>query len=248
MPSSAAAARAFYRPGEPAAAIFLEKAAILRGPDAARYRLLSPAGDAALREFCAAVGVPLTDPDMNGSPEARLRAVTLALEPDLLLLAPPRWELVWASVCFPTRWSLAGKLGRPLGEIHGAVPGLNAALGRGIETFFARLAPGAGWERANWGLTASAARDQHPALAVPVMRPDSGLADVLLSIERQHFLKLPASGAVAFGIRVVRHRLDRALATAGPAVRAGLCEKLRTMPPEVAAYKGIPPDWWRRLL
>ncbi len=40
-------------------------------------------------------------------------------------------------------------------------------IGGKIATFFARLAPGEGWRRANWGLSASCARNQHPSRTGP---------------------------------------------------------------------------------
>src|SRR5262249_2194981 len=60
--------------------------------------------------------------------------------------------LVGASLCFPTRWRLAEKLGRPLLEIHAPVPGFADALGDPVARFFARLAPDQGVWRANWGI------------------------------------------------------------------------------------------------
>ena len=240
-------ADAFYFSTSPSCAVLTEKQAILDGPAASLYRLISPEGDAVLREWAEIFlgELPLTTSEDEAARIANHRAVTLACEPDLLLLRPPHWELVWASVCFPTRWSLVGKLHRPLREIHAAVPDLNATLGRQIDVFFARLAPGQSWQRANWGLAASAQRNQHPSLPLPGIWPDVAPADLFLRIERQQFFKLPVSSALAFGIRIAIYPLDAVLADA--AIRCGLREKLRTMPRAVSAYKGIPPDWWQTL-
>ena len=169
----------------------------------------------------------------------------LALEPDWLLLADPDWRLVWASVCFPTRWSLAGKAGLPLPDIHAAVPGLNHELGRKIDVFFGRLRPGESWARANWGLSASGERNQHPSRPFTPLCERTPDAVVSVRVESQDFCKLPQTGAIAFGIRILNFPLpgvrDR------PGIAAGLKSQLRTMPGEVAAYKGIPADFWRRL-
>ena len=177
--------------------------------------------------------------------QARHRAVTLALEPDWLLLAGPDWRLVWASVCFPTRWSLEGKAGRPLPDIHEAVPGLNRELGRKIDVFFDRLSPGDGWTRANWGLTANAARNQHPSRPFTPLSEGTPDAAVCVRVESQDFCKLPQTGAIAFGIRILNFPL--AGVRERPGIAAGLQTQLRTMPDEVAAYKAIPADFWRRL-
>ncbi|MEY4090242.1 MAG: hypothetical protein RJB55_2513, partial [Verrucomicrobiota bacterium] len=44
-------------------------------------------------------------------------------------------------LCFPTSWSLEEKIGRGLEEIHGPVPGLNAALGPSIHQVLGRHTP-----------------------------------------------------------------------------------------------------------
>ena len=174
------------------------------------------------------------------------RVVTLALEPDYLLLAPAPWRLVWASVCFPTRWSLEGKAGHGLAEIHAPVPGLNEELSHRIDRFFDRLRPGEGWRRANWGLSTNDHANQHPRLPYTPLSEQTPLDTVHVRVESQHLLKLPATGAVAFGIRILHFPLAQVVARR-PSVVAGLIARLRTMPRAVAAYKGIPDDFWRRL-
>ena len=56
---------------------------------------------------------------------------------------------------------------------------------------------------------------------------------------------MPVTGAIAFGIRI----LNFPLVEVGKQsiIAASLKERLRTMPVEVAAYKGIPGDFWQRL-
>ena len=53
------------------------------------------------------------------------------------------------------------------------------------------------------------------------------------------------TGAIAFGIRILTFPLTEIARR--PAIAAALKERLRTMPAEVAAYKGIPAEFWRRL-
>src|SRR5258708_419043 len=91
-------------------------------------------------------------------PRHRCLELGAAWEPDFLLLALDSMGnivLVGGCVCFPSSWSLAEKIGRPIDVIHGIVPGLNAAIGAQIQGFLKKLRPGACWLRANWGLSRS---------------------------------------------------------------------------------------------
>ncbi|MEZ5865467.1 MAG: DUF3445 domain-containing protein [Geminicoccaceae bacterium] len=49
--------------------------------------------------------------------------------------APEGYRLVGAFVAFPSRWSLAEKIGRPMPAIHAPVPGLEAAIGGPVGLF-----------------------------------------------------------------------------------------------------------------
>lgn len=228
----------FYAPTADGAPIRREKTAILED-DFFLYTLASGDGAAAFREFASALGHAdlASDGGDDSDRAAATRELTLRIEPDFLLLTPPDWTLAWASVCFPSRWSLEGKLRRPLPELHTPVPGLNAELGQKIATFFDRMVPGEGWTRANWGLSASAQRNQHPRLPMPTLTAMTPPEETFVRIEDQHLVKLPQTGAVAFGIRIFSFRLSDV--AHDPTVKAGLLEKLRTMPPEIANYKGL---------
>ena len=228
----------FYAPTAGGPTIRRQKASLL-DEAFSLYTLASQEGVPAFREFATALGHSdlATSVDHDPDQPASMRELTLRTEPDFLLLTPPGWTLAWASVCFPSRWSLEGKLHRPLPEVHEPVPGLNAELGRKITTFFDRMVPGEGWTRANWGLSASTHRNQHPRLPLPPLTAKTPAEETFVRIEDQHLLKLSQTGAVAFGIRVFSFRLGEVIRE--PAVRAGIAEKLRTMPPEIANYKGL---------
>lgn len=160
------------------------------------------------------------------------------LEPDFLLLSRDdegAFRMRAGCVCFPSSWSLAEKMGRTLEEIHGVVPGLNTALARPISGFLAKMLPGISWLRANWGLSRSAELNQHPSRKLPrldaTVRPD----EVWLRVEWQALVSLPQAGGVCFGIRVEVFAMEEVLRDAA----AGFARALRTMPDDVAAYKGI---------
>lgn len=171
---------------------------------------------------------------------AKLAALGRAVEPDLLLLAPDAagvFRPVAGSVCFPSSWSLAEKMGLPLEQIHGVVPGLNDQLGKAIQFYLARLPPGGVSLRENWGLSRSAELNQHPARHLPRLDASIGPGDVWLRVEDQALTRLPTSGGILFGIRIwTKSLLDL---RENPEERRGLRLALATMPDELAAYKGL---------
>ena len=226
-------AREFYAPTPEAAAVQREKQSILDHHEA-RQTLVTPEGHLAAVEFARTFGLSVNDQE---TPQDFCRSLSLALVPDLLFVQPPDWSLVWASVCFPSRWSLEGKAGRPLAWIHDAVPALNSDLGGKIATFFARLPPGEGWRRANWGLSASTRRNQHPDDPIPPLTAGTTPDQVFIRIEDQHLLKLPETGAIAFGIRIRSFTWQAVMQNQTLAAR--LLGKLRSMPSEIACYKAI---------
>lgn len=200
----------------------------------ARYAAIQPAGEPLLAEFAALA--------RTWFPEAgpSLRELGIALEPDFLLLAPDAdgfFRLHGGVLCFPTSWALEEKLGRTLDEIHGVVPGLNAALGGPLQQFLAKLRPGPAYLRANWGLAATPELNLHPALGRPRLAAPLDPDRIWLRIEHQALAALPTSGGVVFGIRIEVHPLRTVLADAS--VRAGLHRALATMPDAMVAYKGL---------
>ncbi|MBL9128031.1 MAG: DUF3445 domain-containing protein [Verrucomicrobiales bacterium] len=183
-------------------------------------------------------------PHFPGAPhdlDARALAASLGtrLEPDFVVLVrdagPPRVRA--ACVCFPSHWTPEDKLGATLARIHDAVPGLNEALGSSLDQFVARLRPGVAWLRANWGLTASPERNQHPSRGLPRLRLPVDASATWLRIEHQALVALPRTGAVVFGIRIEHRRLDAV--AADPVVARGLARALRGLPTPLATYKGI---------
>ncbi|MDE3107160.1 MAG: DUF3445 domain-containing protein [Acidobacteriota bacterium] len=165
------------------------------------------------------------------SDEHPIVAASRLVQEDLCLLERrDAWRLSAACVCFPSRWSLASKLGATLDEIHGPVPGYDDALAGPTNAFFDRLGAERSYWRLNWTLLDS------PVLHQPrgARRPPSGaLSDWFFRVERQTLRRLARSGAVVFTIRtcvapattLVREHPDfgehlwRALASAPPAVQ-----------------------------
>ncbi|MES2707078.1 MAG: heme-dependent oxidative N-demethylase subunit alpha family protein [Verrucomicrobiota bacterium] len=130
-----------------------------------------------------------------------------------------------------------GKWGLGVAAIHTAVPGLNASLGRSIDTLLARLTPGSAWFRHNWGLSRSAERNQHPSRSLPRLDAGVTLEEVHLRVEHQALVALPESGGILFAIRIASHPLTDV--RRDPEASSRLVRALRTMPADVAAYKGL---------
>lgn len=161
-------------------------------------------------------------------------------EPDILIVAPNaegEFVLVAGCVCFPSGWSLEEKIGLPVPEIHGVVPGLNAAIGTRISNFLARLKAGSAWSRSNWGISSTAELNQHPARGVNVLRADTSPESIWLRLEHQLLARLPGSDAVLFAIRLQNFLLTEIRER--PSLRAGLRRALATMPDAVATYKNL---------
>lgn len=167
------------------------------------------------------------------------------VQEDLCLMAPDgdTWRLIAASLCFPSRWRLADKLGRPMTAIHAPVPGFNERLARPVDRFFDRVEPGQAFMRLNWSVI------DDPTLFQPTGHGRDGIdetitaddagASVWLRIERQTFVRLPRSGALVFGIKTV---IDPLSVLAGrPDLAASLRDALADMPDDMRRYKSIAP-------
>jgi len=124
---------------------------------------------------------------------------------DFCILLPDaasgEYVLAAAVLCFPSRWLLSEKLGRPLTVVHDPVPDYDATLARRVNRVFEVLAPARPLVRVNWGLHPT------PELFLPLGRlekRENGAhegRDPYLRTERQTLVKLPETGAVAFGIK-----------------------------------------------
>jgi hypothetical protein len=217
-----------------------------------------PQAEAASRELLAAVarwcvethpdrfaceGDALRCPDARRVPLAErhpLEAAALLVQEDLCLLQPDAAGtliLVGACLCFPSRWRLAEKMGRPMLAIHGPVPGLNARIGATIDRFLLGLKAGNIYTRTNWSLTTDPALFQPVALPYGPIGPGDAGEQVFYRVERQTLRSLPESGAVLFGIRVHQHKLADFAAI--PAQRRALAAAVAALDASLVAYKSM---------
>lgn len=164
---------------------------------------------------------------------ALLRAGRL-VQDDLLLLTPAG-RLEAAVLCFPSRWRLADKIGRPLTAIHAPVPGYADILAGRVDRLFAALAHGRAVLRHNWSVL------DDPALFQPASGQGRRFAgdpgrDLVLRTERQTLTRLRTH--LLFTIRVRVAPLGSA--ASDPTAAAALASAVRGLSPELAAYKGLP--------
>lgn len=183
---------------------------------------------------------PVETIDLQGDALALCIAAARCIEADWVILSPDAAQhhpVMAGAVCFPSSWSLPAKLGQPIFGVHEPVPGLNQSLGGSIDTFLTRLSPAVFWERENWGLSADDRLDHHLSKPPAELGEHATLATTWLRWERQLLTRLPATRAILFGIKISIHRLDE-LATL-PVAADGLARALRTMPEDIAQYKGL---------
>ena len=124
-------------------------------------------------------------------------------------------RLVAGVLCFPASWSLTEKLGRPLAGVHDPVQVYDAGLAARVERLFAALRPGRPLMRMN------ALSYADPCLFQPRRendRRDRAVPPRFLRSERQCFVRLPRTGAVAFTIHTYVVPLEKL----SPADRAAL--------------------------
>jgi dimethylamine monooxygenase subunit A len=148
------------------------------------------------------------------------------------------FRLIGATLCSPSRWRLADKIGRSLAAIHALVPGYRETLERPVDRFFAHLKPGRAVWRLNWTIVDDPTPFQPMRIAatVPITADNAG-AHLWLRVERQTLRRLAETGAVVFTIRTHITRLDAAIGTASAA--SELAALLRDAPPATLAYKHI---------
>lgn len=151
-------------------------------------------------------GAVWTCPDgrrVADDPAQPLLTLGRLVQPDLCLMMPgPEGEhvLAGAILCFPARWTLAEKIGRPLLRIHRPVPSYDATMARRVQRLFDAVHVDRPLMRGN-----ALAHDdptlfwpKREAEKTPDRVPGSG---AYVRIERQCLIRLPVSRAVLFSIQ-----------------------------------------------
>lgn len=147
-------------------------------------------------------------------------------------------RLVGASLCFPSKWRLADKIGRDVASVHGPVPGYGETLARPVDRFFAALKPERIVWRTNWMIHDDPALfQQGGGPAVPAIEAVRAGEALWLRVERQTLRRLSHSDAIVFTIRTHVTKLRDALTSRAHA--DALAAAVRGMPPAIVAYRGM---------
>ncbi len=169
----------------------------------------------------------------------QLTAIGRLVCEDFCLLVPDdasgEYRLAAAVLCFPSRWLLSEKLGRPLTPIHTPVPDYAGDLARRVNRVFEALRPERPLVRVNWSVhpTPELFLPQSESEKIAPFRPGDE-ARFYLRTERQTLVRLPRTGAVAFGIKTSVTPVERL----APAVAQGLAGALRGLGDGMVGYKG----------
>ncbi|MCU0549279.1 MAG: DUF3445 domain-containing protein [Leptolyngbya sp. Prado105] len=143
-----------------------------------------------------------------------------------------QYLLTAASLCFPLRWRLREKLGRPLIEIHRPVPDYPERLASPVDQFFDRLKPEYPVFRLNWSIVDT------PELFLGYQSESHNTQeDLWIRVERQTVRRFEHS--ILFGIRTYRYPID--LIKQHPDWAKGLAASLAALSPEMQLYKNIQP-------
>jgi hypothetical protein len=204
----------------------------------------TPGADAACAELRAMLAGHLGIP-LRATTEHPLAEICPWAAEDFCLIRPSAEGplLIAAILCFPSRWRLADKIGRPLMAIHKPVPTYAETIGRPVDRFMGAIKPGRLAVRYNWSV------HEDPTLFQPTghgrgdfdpsITPENAGEALWLRVERQTFRLLPESGVVVFGIRTHVTRLAEIVAVPGEAHR--LAAAVRGVPVEMERYKSLMP-------
>ncbi|TVS04051.1 MAG: DUF3445 domain-containing protein [Rhodobacteraceae bacterium] len=149
-----------------------------------------------------AEGARVTCPDgftVEIDPTRPLWTLGHLLQSDFCLLQKRGAEhvLTGAVLCFPSSWTLAEKLGKPLMRIHKPVESYDGQMGARVQRMFDLMRPEQPLWRANLLYYVDPALFQPRSERAPKQRRRES---VYLRSERQCLLKLPRCGAVVFSI------------------------------------------------
>lgn len=152
------------------------------------------------------------------------------------------YVLAALSVCFPSRWRIAEKLGKPLAAIHEPVAFYEEKLARPVDRFFGLLKEDKPVQRLNWNLLDDPALFQpgghNRKERDPSITAENAGERLFIRVERQTLRRLPRTKDVLFGIRTyvrpLAHIANR------PLDCRRLAEAIRALPEATFRYKSLP--------
>ena len=195
-------------------------------------------------ETPAGIHVAETGVTVSPDPAAPLASAAELVQEDILLLqpSPEGHRLIAGLLCFPTRWRLSDKIGRPLDAIHEPVPGYAERLSRQMDRLFSGLTP----DRLLWRLNFSLLNS--PELHQPAGHndPETGRGmtaenigeKLWFRVERQTLRLLPRTETTVFTVRIHQARLQDVVTT--PERARDLASAIDGMSDGMRRYKSIP--------
>ena len=138
-----------------------------------------------------------------------------------------------ASLCFPSYWRLADKLGRPMAEVHGSVAHYADELAAKVDRFLARLPVARPVWRRNWSIHDDPTYFLPDATPPVTVDPPQGL---WLRSERQTLRRLATPDTILFTIRT--QQVPLATLAEHPEVAHRMATAVAAWSPELASYKG----------
>lgn len=169
-----------------------------------------------------------------GRPFATL--ARLAQEDFLILRKPPGGEehvLIGAALLFPSRWSLAEKMNKPLVGIHQRVPAYDERLAPRVQRLFDALREDRPLVRANW-LVHSTDELHQPKHFDSEVKPHEPTGRFWLRVERQCILKIPGADGAVFTVKTLLTPIEGL----SPDQRQGLIDALADQAPAMRDYHG----------
>ena len=157
-----------------------------------------------------------TGVELTGTGAHPLERSGLSVQEDLCLIkkADEGWRLEAASLCFPSRWRLADKIGRNMAAVHGPVEGYEEVLEKKVTAFFDRLGPEPVWRR-NWFVHPddSLYQPDRPVRGDPIIPSSDVREKLFVRSERQTLRALDLPGWILFTIRVQQTPLKNLIDT-----------------------------------
>ncbi len=184
--------------------------------------------------------------DLSDAAMPPLLRAGFLVQDDLVLMRRREdgWQIAAAHLSFPSSWSLKEKFGRPMEEVHAAVPGFQAGTRNAtlVNRIFDGLHPDQPAERFNWSINWRHALFHPQTAKLPVEPSSTAVAAdrAIVRVERQTLHKLPVSGDIVFTIRIYLDAI-RAFAThpTGAELAERLAAQLEALTEAQVNYKGL---------
>ncbi|MBD1824276.1 DUF3445 domain-containing protein [Cyanobacteria bacterium FACHB-DQ100] len=163
------------------------------------------------------------------------------VQEDFCLMQPSDrgYSLAAASLCFPLRWRLLEKLGKPMMQIHHPVPNYPEQLGNPVDRLFDRLKVDCPVFRVNWSIVETPelylGHQSHSNIAPVELSP----SNLWIRVERQTLRRLEQSQWILFTIRTYRYPLTILKEQRDSAI--GLRSIVQQLSPEMQLYKNLLP-------